>query len=335
MLSSLIRLIPPTHRGPLYAYCVLSVVSVAIRAASCLLLVPLLGALFGTAPADALPWLGVLTAVTVGGWMVDTALARLGYSIGFALLNDSQHQVADRLTHIPLGWFSAERTALARQAISSGGPELVGFIANLLTPLIGAALLPAALTAGLFFISWKLGVAAAITLPLLLGALLAGIRIVRSADEADTRAHSALTERILEFARTQAALRASRRVAPARSQTGQAVAAARGTTMRLLLFQIPGQLIFSVVSQIALILLVGTITMLAVRGEIGAPQAVALMVVVVRFLEPFTVLADLAGAVENSRAVFERLNTIITAEAADQPAPAPASAQTPAPRIQF
>lgn len=335
MLSSLIRLIPPTHRGPLYAYCVLSVVSVAIRAASCLLLVPLLGALFGTAPADALPWLGVLTAVTVGGWMVDTALARLGYSIGFALLNDSQHQVADRLTHIPLGWFSAERTALARQAISSGGPELVGFIANLLTPLIGAALLPAALTAGLFFISWKLGVAAAITLPLLLGALLAGIRIGRSADEADTRAHSALTERILEFARTQAALRASRRVAPARSQTGQAVAAARGTTMRLLLFQIPGQLIFSVVSQIALILLVGTITMLAVRGEIGAPQAVALMVVVVRFLEPFTVLADLAGAVENSRAVFERLNTIITAEAADQPAPAPASAQTPAPRIQF
>lgn len=335
MLSSLIRLIPPTHRGPLYAYCVLSVVSVAIRAASCLLLVPLLGALFGTAPADALPWLGVLTAVTVGGWMVDTALARLGYSIGFALLNDSQHQVADRLTHIPLGWFSAERTALARQAISSGGPELVGFIANLLTPLIGAALLPAALTAGLFFISWKLGVAAAITLPLLLGALLAGIRIVRSADEADTRAHSALTERILEFARTQAALRASRRVAPARSQTGQAVAAARGTTMRLLLFQIPGQLIFSVVSQIALIILVGTITMLAVRGEIGAPQAVALMVVVVRFLEPFTVLADLAGAVENSRAVFERLNTIITAEAADQPAPAPASAQTPAPRIQF
>lgn len=335
MLSSLIRLIPPAHRGALYAYCVLAAASVALRAASCLLLVPLLGALFGAIPSDALPWLGILTAVTVSGWIVDTALARIGYSIGFALLNDSQHQVADRLTHIPLGWFSAERTALARQAISSGGPELVGFIANLLTPLIGAALLPPALTIGLFFISWKLGVAAAITLPLLLVALLAGIRIVRSADEADTRAHSALTERILEFARTQAALRASRRVTPARSQAGQAVANARGTTMRLLLFQIPGQLLFSIVSQISLILLAGTTALLAVRGEIGAPQAVALMVVVVRFLEPFTILADLAGAVENSRAVFERLNTIITAEAADQPAHTLASDQSPAPRIQF
>ncbi|MEN4419917.1 ABC transporter ATP-binding protein, partial [Mycobacteroides chelonae] len=225
--------------------------------------------------------------------------------------------------------------AMARQAISSGGPDLVGFIANLLTPMIGAVLLPAAITIGLFFISWKLGVAALITLPLLLGTLLASIRIVRAADEADTKAHSALTERILEFARTQAALRANRRVSPARSQAGEAVAVARGATMRLLLFQIPGQLLFSIVSQIALILLAGTATVLAVRGEIGAPEAVALMVIVVRFLEPFTVLAGLGGAVENSRGVFERLNTIITTEAADQPGDAVASADTPAPRIEF
>ena len=335
MLTHLIRLIPPAHRNSLYTYSALSVLSVVLRAAGCLLLVPLLGALFSTTPTHALPWLAVLTAVTIGGWIVDTALARIGYRIGFALLNDSQHQVADRLTHIPLSWFTAERTAMARQAISSGGPDLVGFIANLLTPMIGAVLLPAAITIGLFFISWKLGVAALITLPLLLGTLLASIRIVRTADEADTKAHSALTERILEFARTQAALRANRRVSPARSQAGEAVAVARGATMRLLLFQIPGQLLFSIVSQIALILLAGTATVLAVRGEIGAPEAVALMVIVVRFLEPFTVLAGLGGAVENSRGVFERLNTIITTEAADQPGDAVASADTPAPRIEF
>ncbi|AYM43018.1 ABC transporter ATP-binding protein [Mycobacteroides chelonae] len=335
MLTHLIRLIPPAHRNSLYTYSALSVLSVVLRAAGCLLLVPLLGALFSTTPTHALPWLAVLTAVTIGGWIVDTALARIGYRIGFALLNDSQHQVADRLTHIPLNWFTAERTAMARQAISSGGPDLVGFIANLLTPLIGAALLPAAITIGLFFVSYKLGIAAAITLPLIVGALLASIRIVRTADEADTKAHSALTERILEFARTQAALRASRRVNPARSQAGEAVAVARGATMRLLLFQIPGQLLFSIVSQITLILLAGTTTVLAVRGEIGAPEAVALMVIVVRFLEPFTVLAGLAGAVENSRAIFERLNTIITTDAADQPGDAVASPDTPAPRIEF
>ncbi len=221
--------------------------------------------------------------------------------------------MADRLTDVELGWFTADNTAMARKAISASGPELVGFIANLLTPFVGAVLLPAAITVGLFFFSWQLGVAAAITLPLLLGALAASVWVVRAADAADARAHSVLTERILEFARTQQALRASRRVTSERSEAGGAIATAHGATMRLLRFQIPGQLMFSVASQIALILLAGTITTLALRGQIGAPEAVALTIVMVRFLEPFTVLADLSGAVESSRELLARLHAIITA----------------------
>ncbi|MGC2654731.1 MAG: ABC transporter ATP-binding protein, partial [Mycobacterium sp.] len=161
---------------------------------------------------------------------------------------------------------------------------------------------------------------------------------------ADARAHNALTERILEFARTQQALRASRRVTSERSQAGGAIATAHGATMRLLLFQIPGQLVFSVASQIALILLAGTITTLALRGQIGAPEAVALTIVMVRFLEPFTVIADLSGAVESSRELLARLRAIITAprgvpadtavDAALKTAPAPPIANG-ACRIEF
>jgi ATP-binding cassette subfamily B protein IrtB len=330
MIGNLLRLIPVGHRGVLTAYAVLSVVSVILRAASALLLVPLLGALFSSAPTDALTWLGALTAVTAAGWVVDMILARIGYRIGFALVNDTQHRMADRLTDIPLGWFTADNTAMARQAIATSAPDVVAFVANLLTPFLGAVLLPAAISVGLFFVSWQLGVAAAITLPLLLGALLASQRIVRAADAADSRAHNALTERILEFARTQQALRASRRVTAARSTTGEAVSSAQGATMRLLLFQIPGKLLFSAASQIALIVLAGTITTLAVRGQIGAPEAVALVIVMVRFLEPFTVLADLSTAVENSRGVLANLRSII-----DAPRTAHASKGASAPTTGF
>ena len=313
MIGNLIRLVPAGYRGALTGYAVLSLVSVILRATSALLLVPLLAALFSAAPDGALPWLGVLTGATIGGWIVDMIQARIGYRIGFVLANDTQHRMADRLTDVPLGWFTTDNTAMARQAIAASAPDLVSFVANLLTPFLGAILLPAAIALGLFFVSWQLGVAAAIALPLMLGALVASQRIVRAADAADGRAHSALTERILEFARTQQALRASRRATAARSQTGEAVATAQGATMRLLLFQIPGQLMFSVASQLALIVLAGTITTLAVRGQIGAPEAVALLIVTVRFLEPFNVLADLAGAVENSRGVLNRLRSIIDA----------------------
>lgn len=336
MIRNLLRLIPAEHRAVLTTYAVLSFISVILRAVSALLLVPLLGALFSSAPTDALTWVGALTAATAVGWTVDMILARIGYRIGFALVNDTQHRMADRLTDIPLGWFTTDNTAMARQAIAASAPDVVAFVANLLTPFLGAVLLPAAITVGLFFASWQLGVAAAITLPLLLGALAASQRIVRAADAADSRAHNALTERILEFARTQQALRANRRATSARSQTGEAVATAQGATMRLLLFQIPGQLLFSIASQIALIALAGTITTLAVRGQIGGPEAVALLIVMVRFLEPFTVLADLSTAVESSRGVLANLRRIIdaprTAQAVDGAVP---STGNRSPRIEF
>jgi len=334
MIGNLIRLVPAEHRGALTGYAVLTFISVILRAATALLLVPLLDALFGATPTDAWTWLGALTAATVGGWIVDMVQARIGYRIGFALANDTQHRMADRLTDVPLGWFTTDNTAMARQAIAASAPDLVSFVANLLTPFLGAVLLPATITIGLFFISWQLGVAAAITLPLMLGALWASQRIVRAADAADGRAHSALTERILEFARTQQALRASRRATAARSQTGEAVATAQGATLRLLLFQIPGQLLFSVASQLALIVLAGTTTYLAVRGQIGAPEAVALLIVTVRFLEPFNVLADLSSAMENSRGVLARLRSIIDAPSAAVGGAVGASGNG-APRIEF
>ncbi|EHB54755.1 Xenobiotic-transporting ATPase [Mycolicibacterium rhodesiae JS60] len=336
MIRSLVRLIPAQARTQLTTYVVLSLISVVLRAASGLLLVPLLVALFGPHPADAWPWVGALTAVTVGGWVIDMTLARIGFGIGFTLADTTQHEMANRLTDTPLRWFTADNTAIARQAIAASAPDLVGFVANLLSPFIGALLLPAAITIGLFFVSWPVGVAAAIALPFLLGALAASQRLVRKADAADAAAHSALTERLVEFARTQQALRASRRVTAARSQTGEAIGAVRGATLRLLLFAIPGQLLFSVASQIALILLAGTITTLALQGQLGAPAAVALAIVMVRFLEPFTVLAELSGAMESSRGLLERLNTVTAAplQKSAEGSPPP-SGESRAPRIEF
>lgn len=319
MIGTLIRLTPAPLRGRLAKYGLLTLISVALRAAGVLLLVPLLTAVFGPRPADAVPWVAALTAVTAGGWAVDMALARLGFAIGFALLDNTGHAMVNRLCEVPMRWFTTDNTALARQAIAGSGPELVGFVANLLGPFAGALLAPAAITVGLLFVSWQVGVAAAIALPFLIGALVGSLRLVRAADAADAEAHTTLTEGLVEFARTQQALRAARRVTAARSQTGAAITAARGATRRLLLFQIPGQLMFSAASQIALLLLTGTITTLALQGRIGAPAAVALLIVTVRFLEPFTVLADLSGAMVSARGLLDRVDTVSTAPAVEHP----------------
>src|SRR5690606_35024792 len=50
---------------------------------------------------------------------------------------------------------------------------------------------------------------------------------------------------------------------------------------------------------------------LAVEGTIGIPEAIALIVVVVRFVEPFNSIRDLAPAMETSRSALADIRTVI------------------------
>lgn len=315
MIRTWMSLVPPDRRAKVNGYAVLAFVSVVIRAVGAVLLVPLVGALFGATPHRALVWLGWLTVATVAGWVVDALTARMGFELGFAVLDHSQHDVAERLPAVRLDWFTSDNTAMSRQAIAATGPELVGLVVNLLTPLMTAVLLPAVIALALLPISWQLGVAALAGVPLLLGALWAALRLTRRADAAAGAANTALTERIIEFARTQQALRAARRVEPARSMVGTALAAQHTATMRLLAMQIPSQLLFSIASQLALIALAGTTAVLTVHGTFTVAEAVALIVVIVRYLEPFTTVSELAPALESTRATLDRIRGVLTAPA--------------------
>ncbi|UNB54354.1 ABC transporter ATP-binding protein [Mycolicibacterium sp. YH-1] len=334
MIRTLLALIPADRRGKVGVYTVLAIVSVLLRAAGTVLLVPLVAELFGGAPARAWVWLGWLTAVTVVGWVVDTTTARMGFDLGFAVLDNTQHDVADRLPNIRLNWLTQENTATARQAIASTGPELVGLVVNLLTPLIGAVLLPAAIALALLAVSPALGLAALAGVAVLLGALWISVRLTRRADAVAGETNTAFTERIIEFARTQQALRAARRVEPARSLVGGALDAQHGASLRLLTMQIPGQLLFSLASQFALILFAGMAAWLTVRGELGVPEAIALIVVIARYLEPFTSLSELAPALESTRATLGRIQAVL--DAPTMAAGAATLADTgAAPRIEF
>jgi ATP-binding cassette subfamily B protein IrtB len=313
MIRTWIGLVPADRRGNVVAYAVLAMVSVVVRAVGTVLLVPLVGALFSDAPQRALGWLGWLTAATAAGWVIDTVTARIGFDLGFAVLDHTQHDVADRLPDVRLEWFSSENTATARQAIAATGPELVGLAVNLLTPLLTAVLLPAAIGVALLPVSWQLGLAALGGVPVMLGALWASARLARRADRAAAQANTALTERIIEFARTQQALRAARRVEPARSLVGDALAAQHGATMRLLGMQVPGQLLFSLASQLALILFAGATTALTLSGTLTVPESIALIVVIARYLEPFTSISELAPALESTRATLDGIRSVLSA----------------------
>jgi ATP-binding cassette subfamily B protein IrtB len=313
MIRALLTLLPADSRGRVAGHLVLTIVSVILRAAGAVLLVPLVAALFSDAPAAAWPWLGVLALATAAGWGVDSAAAQLGFRLGFGILDSGQRTVADRITGIRLNWFTAENTATARQSVAATGPDLVGLIVYLITPMIGAILLPVVIAIALMPIAWPLSVAALAGVVVLLIAFWAAGRLGRGADRAAAAANSHLTERVLEFARTQQALRAARRAEPARSHVGAALAAQHGAAMRTLLLQVPGQLLFGFASQLALLALTGTTVVLTLQQTLTVPQAIALIVVIIRYLEPFTVLAELSPGIETVTGALRRIRDVLQA----------------------
>ncbi|MGO1768528.1 MAG: ABC transporter ATP-binding protein [Microbacterium sp.] len=333
MIRTLLGLLPEGTRPRVIAHLAMTVVSVILRALGAVVLLPILGHLFSPQPAQAWPWVGALVALTLAGWVIDWVIAQVGFSLGFGLLQTGQRSVADRIARTPLTWLGAENTATARQAIGATGPDLVGIIVYLVTPMLSAVLLPVALGLALLSIAWPLGVAALVGVPVLLGAYLLSTRLSRAADRAAADANTALTERVLEFARAQHALRAARRAEPERSQVGRALDAQHGAAVRLLLLQVPGQIVFGVASQVALILLAGTTLLLALDGALSAPEAIGLIVVIARYLEPFTTIAELSGGIEGATGVLRRIRTIMHApELADGARSASGSA---APRIEL
>lgn len=170
MIRTLLSLLPANRRRAVVAHLGLTVLGILLRAVGAVLLVPLVSALFGPSPADAWPWLAALAAATLLGWAVDAAAAKRGFALGFALLDSGQRTVADRIAEVRLSWFDAERTATARQAVAATGPDLVGVVIYLVTPVLSAILLPIAIAVALLPIAWPLALAALAGVPILFGA---------------------------------------------------------------------------------------------------------------------------------------------------------------------
>ncbi|MFD0559914.1 ATP-binding cassette subfamily B protein IrtB [Stackebrandtia endophytica] len=287
--------------------------SALVRAATVVALVPLLARLFGDDPTDGVAWLGGLAVLVALGWLIDHRLYRAGFDIGFSILRSVETRVLDRLERIPLSWLNQRRRADGQRALTSAGQEICQGIGYLVTPTVNAMVTPLLIGVGLLGVAWQLGAAAIVFVPLLLAAMAASGRLLRRSDESYARASDDVGARIVELAQHQAALRAAGRSDAHGSALGTALARQRRAALRLLGFSIPGNILFGLVSQLALVALAGLSVWLHLAGDLSAAELVALLIVTVRFLEPFTTLGDLAPAVSALRNTVERVDSILTA----------------------
>ena len=305
--------VPPAARRHIPVWTALILAAAAMRAAAALLLVPLLSALFAAGPGAALPWLAALAAAVAAGWLAEWGLVRRAFDLGFATATATNRRLVDQLLAVPIGWLSASRRTEAQRALAGTVPELFPAFVNLGGQIGIALALPVMIGLGLLAVAWPLGLVALVAAPLLAGALLAGGRLMRRAEKDFAAASAEAAARTDEFAQAQAVLRAAGRTGTDGTPLGAAIEAQRRSGLRIVRLTLPGTLIFSVVLQAVLAAMVAVLAWMFATGRADAAATVALMAVIVRYLEPFNALSDLFPAIETARGAAERTRAMLDA----------------------
>ena len=299
------------HRADRAAFYGLTIVSTILQAVATIGLVPVLSALFSDQPADAWPWVAMMVMALIVGWATDMAATKAGVRVGFGVIDAAERAGVQAIRTLDPADLHGERASMLRDLVAKSGPDAVSAIVLLFSPLIRAALLVPFLSAGLFLVSWQLGLVGLVAGAALFSAFCLRRRVVAKAEAGFAAAGRERDDRMLEFAWAQPTLRAAG-VGP-RLVDG-VISRSRSRGFRLLAWQIPGDVLFSVVGQIVLIALGVTAGALYLSDDLSGSTAAALIVVALRMVESTGSLSLLATPYAGIQRTLADLRRLVESE---------------------
>lgn len=280
-----------------WGYLALTAGSAILQATAVLTLFPLLGEFFSAHPITAGPWVALLLVIIAAAWGVDVAAAHLGLRLGIKVMRAIHRHTPDAILSWPPSTFTPAMSGELRTLVANRAVEATSGAILMVSPIITAVVFTIALGAGLLMVSAPVAAVTVAGGVLVLLALWAGSRMESKAQEQYSRATEELDNRLFEFAWAQPALRTARNVSVGERLVGDAIATTRGRVLRLLLWQIPGESLFSLVLQLVL-LGYGAATWLAFESGALSPAAAAtLIIVLLRVVEQITVVSGTSGGV--------------------------------------
>lgn len=283
------------------------------------LLVPVLTSLFARDIGEALTWLAVMAVVLVIYAVVRYASQLSGYMAAIGLGRGLFSKLGNHIAELPLGWFGADRVGRVGRLTSQGIIDVMGVPAHLLRPVVTAFATPATVIALMFIFDWRLALAALITAPVAALVYRWTGNLVQRTDHRTDAAAAEAAGRIVEFAQSQAVLRAFGRASEGYAKLDDALKEQRDAGRKQILTSVPGFASFVLVVQLAftIVLLFGT--SLALGGTIDAPELLAVLVLAVRYVEPLVMAADLGGALRISRNSLARMDALLATKPLPEP----------------
>lgn len=325
MIRRLLHYSSPQARRLLVAELTFITATAVLQGVAFVMLVPLLRALFREDMAAVRTWLIALVVVgavyAVAFWFA----SQTGLTASAALLDSLLRRLGDRLVELPIAWFGVDRSGLLAGIATHGAMFVSSTPYAIVRLIITGFVTPATVLVGMFFFDWRLALATTATVPVLWFAF----RWLRDGMERGDAEHSAATaeasNRVIEFARAQPALRTAGDGSIAARMVDDALRQQHHAYRGLLITGGAGIATFAAVVQFALTVVIVLGAYLAIGGSLDPAMLIALLVLGVRFTEPIANSGALGGGVAVAQTTLNQLDDLY----ALNPLPEPAAPGTP------
>lgn len=333
MIRQLRTILGPDHQRGYTVFLIWVAAYGILQGAAVSLLVPIARSLVaGDYPAT-WRWIGVLALVVLLCAVAHYVQAMRGFSIAITVLRTMHLNIGDHLVRLPLGWFAGRVGSIAQ--IASKGTLAAGTAAaHLMTPLAVAIAAPATVAVLMLFFDWRLGLVLVASSPLIwAGGRLAAWFVARSEQRTHDTAVEA-SDRVIEFARNQGALRAAGRTGGGRYQPlDDAIEAQQRAVRTNLTDSLLGLLLNTIVIQFVFAAVIVLAAFLALGGTLSGVDLLALLGIATRFVQPLSDIGEFGGAVRSASGELTRIQEVM--DTAPMDAPAASTSLTQPGRVTF
>ncbi|MEV0152107.1 ABC transporter ATP-binding protein [Nonomuraea sp. NPDC050733] len=315
----LLRVLGDEYARAMRRTVILMTITAVVEGLSYALLVPVLRALLGSTPANAVPWL-VAFGSAVALYAVLRYISDLsGMRVGTTMLRGMYHRLGQHLARLPLGWYNAARIGEVSVLAGRGLLQAMGVAAHLLAPFISALVTPLTIVAVMTAFNWRMGLAALLAAPVVAAIQVWTARATAAADAERHERDQEASGRVIEFLQAQPVLRAGGRTGERFQLLDDSLLDAQRASRRTVLATLPSAVGLTLTVQTIFTGLLVLGAYLALGGNIGAAEILAILVLAARCADPLLSLSDIGGKLRGARSELARLETVLRTEPLREP----------------
>ncbi|MGC3955515.1 MAG: ABC transporter transmembrane domain-containing protein [Propionicimonas sp.] len=310
MIRRLLHYCSPRARRLVLAELGFIVVTALLQGIAFLLLVPLLRAVFAGDTASVRPWLIALILTGVGCAATHWVASQLGLKASTAVLESLLNRLGDRLIELPIAWFGADRSGMIAGIATQGAMFVSTTPYAILRLILTGFITPGTVLVGMYFFDWRLALAMTVMIPVILLGYRWLSRKIGEGDAVHSVAVADASNRVIEFARAQPALRTAGDESVADRLVAEALSNQHHAYRGMLVTGGTGIASFAGIVQLSLTVLLVVGANLAIGGSVDIATLIALLVLGVRFNEPIVTAGDLGGGISVARTTLDQLDAL-------------------------